>query len=72
MSLAIFCAVLFAALLHAGWNAIVKRGGDTLLTTPNADLGEDAALFAAIGERPHACPLRDRETASPACRRAVG
>lgn len=33
MSLAIFCAVLFAALLHAGWNAIVKRGGDTLLTT---------------------------------------
>jgi drug/metabolite transporter (DMT)-like permease len=25
--------VLFAALLHAGWNAIVKRGGDPLLTT---------------------------------------
>ncbi len=33
MSLAIFCAVLCAAFLHAGWNAIVKRGGDTLLTT---------------------------------------
>jgi len=33
MSLAIFCAVLCAALLHAGWNAIVKLGGDTLLTT---------------------------------------
>lgn len=33
MSLAIFCAVLFAALLHAGWNALVKRGGDPLLNT---------------------------------------
>lgn len=33
MSLAIFCAVLCAALLHAGWNAIVKLGGDKLLTT---------------------------------------
>ena len=33
MSLGIFCAVLFAALLHASWNAIVKLGGDKLLTT---------------------------------------
>ncbi len=33
MSLAIFCAVLFAALLHAGWNALVKRDGDPLLNT---------------------------------------
>ena len=33
MSLGIFCAVLFAALLHACWNAIVKLGGDKLLTT---------------------------------------
>lgn len=56
--------------LVAGANSLFY--GDTLLTTPNADLGEDAALFAAIGERPHACPLRDRDTASPACRRALG
>lgn len=28
MSAAVFFAVLFAALLHAGWNAIVKRGLD--------------------------------------------
>lgn len=33
MSLGIFCAVLLAALLHASWNAIVKLGGDKLLTT---------------------------------------
>lgn len=33
MSLGIFCAVLFAALLHASWNAIVKLGGNKLLTT---------------------------------------
>ncbi|MGH8053033.1 MAG: EamA family transporter [Stenotrophomonas sp.] len=33
MSLGLFCAVLFAALLHASWNAIVKLGGDKLLTT---------------------------------------
>ncbi len=33
MSLALFLVVLFAGLLHASWNAIVKRGSDTLLTT---------------------------------------
>lgn len=33
MSLLVFCAILFAATLHAVWNAIVKSGTDTLLTT---------------------------------------
>ena len=33
MSLTVFAVVLFAALLHAGWNAIVKGAGDKLLTT---------------------------------------
>jgi drug/metabolite transporter (DMT)-like permease len=33
MSLAVFGIVLFAAALHAGWNAIVKGTGDTALTT---------------------------------------
>lgn len=28
MSLAVFLAVLFAAALHAGWNALVKLGLD--------------------------------------------
>ena len=35
--------------LVAGANSIFY--GDTLLTTPNADVGEDAALLAAIGPR---------------------
>ncbi|MBS4074096.1 EamA family transporter [Ameyamaea chiangmaiensis] len=33
MSPVVFAVVLFAASLHATWNAIVKRGSDTLLTT---------------------------------------
>jgi len=33
MSLAVFCVILFSAALHAVWNAIVKGGSDTLLTT---------------------------------------
>ncbi|WP_312236473.1 DMT family transporter [Stenotrophomonas sp.] len=47
MSLSIFCIVLFAALLHASWNAIVKRGRDTLLTT--ILVTGSAAVLAAIG-----------------------
>ncbi len=47
MSLSIFCIVLFAALLHASWNAIVKRGADTLLTT--ILVTGSAAILAAIG-----------------------
>lgn len=46
MSLSIFCIVIFAALLHAGWNAIVKRGRDKLLTT--LLVTGSAALIAAI------------------------
>ena len=34
--------------LLAGANSLFY--GDTLLTTPNADIGEDAELFAALGE----------------------
>ncbi|HEX4299060.1 MAG TPA: DMT family transporter [Devosia sp.] len=33
MSLPVFALVLVAAVLHASWNAIVKAGSDTLLTT---------------------------------------
>ncbi len=36
----------------AGANSVFY--GDTLLTTPNAGIGEDAELFAAIGEQGHA------------------
>ena len=30
MTLSVFCILLFAALLHASWNAIVKAGSDKL------------------------------------------
>jgi len=33
MPISVFAVVLFAAVLHASWNAIVKSGGDKLLTT---------------------------------------
>ena len=39
--------------LVAGANSVFY--GDTLLTTPNAGVGEDAELFAAIGEPERAC-----------------
>ncbi len=41
-----FAIVLFAAALHAGWNAIVKGGGDKLLTT--VLVTTSAALIGAI------------------------
>lgn len=46
MSLFLFCAVIFAGLLHASWNAIVKRGSDTLLTT--LLVTGSAALISAV------------------------
>ena len=46
MSLAAFAIVLFAAALHASWNAIVKGGGDKLLTT--VLVTSSAALIGAI------------------------
>lgn len=33
MSLLVFCVILFSAALHSVWNAIVKGGSETLLTT---------------------------------------
>ena len=44
MSLFVFCVILFSAALHAVWNAIVKGGSDTLLTTILV-----AASGAAVG-----------------------
>jgi drug/metabolite transporter (DMT)-like permease len=42
----VFAIVLFAALLHASWNAIVKGAGDKLLTT--VLVTTSAALLAAL------------------------
>jgi drug/metabolite transporter (DMT)-like permease len=46
MPLGVFAIVLFAALLHASWNAIVKGAGDKLLTT--VLVTTSAALLAAL------------------------
>lgn len=46
MSLSIFCLVLFAALMHAGWNAIIKGAADKLMTA--VLVSGFAALIAAI------------------------
>jgi multidrug transporter EmrE-like cation transporter len=45
LSLSVFALVLLAAALHAGWNAIVKRAGDGLVTAVAICLA--AALVAA-------------------------
>jgi drug/metabolite transporter (DMT)-like permease len=56
MSIGVFGVVLFAALLHASWNAIVKGAGDKLLTT--VLVTTFAALLAAVSlpalRQPHA------------------
>lgn len=44
MELSVFAAVMFAALLHASWNAVVKSGGDkfqsmVMITTGHALIG---------------------------------
>ena len=46
MPIGVFAIVLFAAALHASWNAIVKGGGDKLLTT--VLVTTSAALIGAI------------------------
>lgn len=46
MAISVFAIVILAAALHAGWNAIVKSGGDTLLTT--VLVTASAALLAIV------------------------
>ena len=62
MSWAIVAAVLFGALLHASWNALIKSGQDQQL---------DTALIHVLGEpvdfcRPFGCPrCQSRRTRQP-------
>ncbi len=56
MTLTVFATVLLAAALHAMWNAIVKRGGNTLLTT--VLVTASAAIAAIVGLPFLAAPLR--------------
>lgn len=46
MTLGVFFAVLFAAVLHASWNAIVKSGANKLLTT--ILIAASASLVAVV------------------------
>ncbi|UDM53898.1 EamA family transporter [Cupriavidus sp. MP-37] len=46
MSLTVFAVVLLAAFLHAAWNAVVKGGGDKLLST--VMVAVTAGLMAAV------------------------
>lgn len=46
MSIFVFSVVLFAAALHATWNAVVKAGTDKLLTT--VLVMSWAAIFSAV------------------------
>lgn len=46
MSITVFCILLFAALLHASWNAIVKAGTDKLYSA--IGVSDSAALIALI------------------------
>jgi drug/metabolite transporter (DMT)-like permease len=44
----VFTAVLVAAACHAGWNAVIKRGLDPLVTTALISLGAGAVALAAM------------------------
>ena len=46
MTLSVFCILLFAALLHASWNAIVKAGTDKLYSA--ISVSGSAALIALV------------------------
>ena len=46
ISLSVFLLVLFAALLHASWNALIKSGGSTALDTVALTIA--AALLAGL------------------------
>ena len=56
MSLLVFCVILFSAALHAVWNAIVKSGRDTLLTTVLVAASAGAVGLACLPFLPPIAP----------------
>ena len=48
MDALVFTAVLFAAACHAGWNAVIKRGLDPLVTTALISVGAAAVGLAML------------------------
>jgi drug/metabolite transporter (DMT)-like permease len=57
MSTTVMVAVLFAALLHASWNAVVKGGHDKLLSTSAVAIGHALPAVVAIALLP--APARE-------------
>ena len=47
LSLGVAALVLFSAALHAGWNTMVKRSGDSLFTTA-VIMGTGSAVCALL------------------------
>ena len=48
MTTFVFAAVLFAALCHAGWNALIKGGFDPLTTTTLISVGAAAVSLVLL------------------------
>lgn len=46
MTITVFCILLFAALLHASWNAIVKASGDKMYAA--VGVSGSASLIALV------------------------
>lgn len=46
MTITVFCILLFAALLHASWNAIVKASGDKMYAA--ISVSGSASLIALV------------------------
>src|SRR3954468_17211820 len=44
----VFAAVLFAAACHAGWNATIKRGFDSLVVTVAISIGAAVVALACV------------------------
>jgi hypothetical protein len=49
----VFAAVLFGAACHAGWNAAIKVGLDTVLTTSLIAIGAGAVALVLLDCRLH-------------------
>ena len=58
MSNAVAAAVLFAAFLHAGWNALIKRDQDVLIATVGIVIGAAAISLLSFAFPSRARPLR--------------
>jgi len=56
MTVAVFCAVLFAAALHAAWNAIVKGGSDKFLSTVLITVAASLAAVVLLPFLPSPAP----------------